>query len=244
LVIFTLISIFLMVLFDSFLMPKYVRMGTGRYMVNVIDKNISYGQKILDSEGYKIVVSDTLFTGVFEPGTIVDQYPKPNTRVKEGRTIRLKIAQPEKMVSIPDLIGRSLRSSELALNQIGLEIDTVYEEYNSDVPSGNVTWQYPKGGDLLGKGTGLHLTISLGVPPNFFQVPNLFGLSKKKAVEDLERAGFRLGKIFYRQNEDLIPYTVLNQSITAETVLEKPVSIDLTVSVLDMQDIFNQMINQ
>ena len=244
LAIFTLMSIFLIVLFDAFLMPKYVRMGTGRYMINVIDKNISYGQKILDSEGYKIVVSDTLFTSAFEPGTIVDQYPNPNTRVKEGRTIRLKIAQPEKMVSIPDLIGRSLRSSELALNQIGLEIDTVYEEYNSDVPSGNVTWQYPKGGDLLGKGTGLHLTISLGVPPNFFQVPNLFGLSKKKAVEDLERAGFKLGKIFYRQNEDLIPYTVLNQSITAETVLEKPVSIDLTVSVLDMQDIFNQMINQ
>ena len=54
----------------------------------------------------------------------------------------------------------------------------------------------------------------------------------------------KLGKIFYRQNEDLIPYTVLNQSITAETVLEKPVSIDLTVSVLDMQDIFNQVINQ
>ena len=237
-------SILIIVLFDTFLMPKYVRMGTGRYMVNVIDKNISYGQKILDSEGYRIVVSDTLFTSAFEPGTIVDQYPNPNTRVKEGRTIRLKIAQPEKMVSIPDLIGRSLRSSELALNQIGLEIDTVYEEYNSDVPSGNVTWQYPKGGDLLGKGTGLHLTISLGVPPNFFQVPNLFGLSKKKAVEDLERAGFKLGKIFYRQNEDLIPYTVLNQSITAETVLEKPVSIDLTVSVLDMQDIFNQMINQ
>ena len=40
--------------------------------------------------------------------------------------------------------------------------------------AGNVTWQYPKGGDLLGKGTGLHLTISLGVPPNFFQVPTLF----------------------------------------------------------------------
>ena len=163
-------------------MPKYVRMGTGKYMINVIDKNLSYGLKVLENEGYKIFVSDTLFTSLFDPGTIVDQYPKPNTRVKEGRTIRLKISQPEKMVSIPDLIGRSLRSSELVLNQIGLEIDTVYEEYNSDVPLGNVTWQYPKGGDLLIKGTGLHLTISLGVPPNFFQVPNLFGLSKKKAT--------------------------------------------------------------
>ena len=53
-----------------------------------------------------------------------------------------------------------------------------------------------------------------------------------------------LGKIFYRQNEDLIPYTVLDQSISAETVLEKPTKIDLTVSVLDMQDIFNQMIDK
>ena len=195
-------------------------------------------------ENFKSVVSDTLFSGSYEPGTIIDQYPEPNRRVKEGRTIRLKISQPEKMVSIPDLIGRSLRSAELALLQSGLSIDTVYKEYNSDVPSGNVTWQYPKGGDQLNKGMGLHLTISLGVPPNFFQVPNLFGLSKKKAIVDLEKAGLVLGKIFYRQNEDLIPYTVLDQSIAAETVLEKSTEINLTVSVLDMQDIFNQIIDK
>ena len=231
-------------LFDAVVMPAYVRMEAGRYMVNVTDKKLKYAERVLKSEGYRSLVSDTLFSASYEAGTIVDQYPAPNTRVKEGRTVRLKIAHPEKMVTIPDLIGRSLRSADLALNQSGLEVDTVYKEYNSDVPSGNVTWQYPKGGDMLKKGMGIHLTISLGVPPNFYQVPNLFGLSKKKAVADLERAGFKLGKIFYRQNEDLIPYTVLDQSIAAETVLEKPSSIDLTVSVLDMQDIFNQMIDK
>ncbi|GIS73032.1 MAG: hypothetical protein CM1200mP10_26090 [Candidatus Neomarinimicrobiota bacterium] len=31
-------------------------------------------------------------------GTIVDQYPKPYTRVKMGRTVKLKIAQPERSV--------------------------------------------------------------------------------------------------------------------------------------------------
>ena len=243
-VIFLVLSFSLIIIFDSLIMPYYVRMNTGKYMVNIIDKNLVYAEEILKNEGYRSVISDTLFSGSYEPGTVIDQYPNPNTKVKAGRTVRLKIAQPEKMVSIPDLIGRSIRSAELSLNQMGLEIDTVYEEYNSDVPYGNVTWQYPKGGDLLSKGNGLHLTISLGVPPNFFQVPNLFGLSKKKAVEDIERAGFTIGKIFYRQNEDLIPYTVLDQSILAETVLEKSIAIDLTISVLDMQDIFNQMIDQ
>tara|TARA_B110000438_G_scaffold69500_1_gene69788 strand:+ start:2603 stop:3361 length:759 start_codon:yes stop_codon:yes gene_type:complete len=238
------LSFIFVFIFDIMIMPKYVRMDEGRYMVNVTGKNLQYAERVLKSEGYKSEISDTLFSAKYEVGIIVDQYPAPNTRVKEGRTVRLKIAHPEKMVTIPDLIGRSLRSAELALGQAGLEVDTVYQEYNSDVPSGNVTWQYPKGGDMLNKGMGLHLTISLGVPPNFFQVPNLFGLSKKKAIKDLERSGFNLGKIFYRQNEDLIPYTVLDQSISAETVLEKPVAIDLTVSVLDMQDIFNQMIDK
>ena len=243
-VIFSGLCLLIILIFDLLLMPIYVRMDQGRYMVNVTNKKLEYAQKILMSEGYRSLVSDTLFSASYEAGMVVEQYPAPNTRVKEGRTVRLKIAQAEKMVAIPDLIGRSLRSAELALNQIGLEIDTVYEEYNSDVPFGNVTWQYPKGGDFLSKGMGIHLTISLGVPPNFFQAPNVFGLSKKKAINELEKAGFSLGKIYYRQNEDLIPYTVLDQSVNPGTVLEKPTVIDLTISVLDMQDIFNNIIDQ
>ena len=242
--IFGSLSLLAILLFDVVIMPKYVRMNDGRYMVNVTGKTLQHAIKVLESEGYNGLVSDTLYSATYEAGTIVDQYPLPNTRVKEGRTVRLKIAHLERMVSIPDLIGRSIRSAELMLTQSGLEIDTVYKEFNSDVPSGNVTWQYPKGGDMLNKGMGLHLTVSLGVPPNFYQVPNLFGLSKKKAVNDLRKAGFSVGKLFYRQNEDLIPYTVLDQSIPAETVLEEPSTIDLTISVLDMQDIFNQMIDK
>jgi beta-lactam-binding protein with PASTA domain len=242
--IFGSLSLLAILFFDVVIMPGYVRMNDGRYMVNVTGKTLQHAIKVLESEGYNGLVSDTLYSATYEAGTIVDQYPLPNSRVKEGRTVRLKIAHLERMVSIPDLIGRSIRSAELMLTQSGLEIDTVYKEFNSDVPSGNVTWQYPKGGDLLNKGMGLHLTVSLGVPPNFFQVPNLFGLSKRKAVNDLRKAGFSVGKLFYRQNEDLIPYTVLDQSISAETVLEEPSTIDLTISVLDMQDIFNQLIDK
>jgi len=228
---------------DIFIMPIYVRHGEGSYMVNVKGKTADYAIDILFAEGHKGIISDTLFSSSFKPGTIIDQYPSPNMRVKEGRTVRLTIAHPERMVLVPDLIGRSERSAELDVRQVGLEIDTVYKEYNSDVPSGNVTWQYPKGGDLLSRGMGIHLTISLGVPPNFFQAPNIFGLSKKKAINELEKAGFSLGKIYYRQNEDLIPYTVLDQSVKPGTVLEKPTVIDLTISVLDMQDIFNNIID-
>ena len=234
------VSVFL---FDLLLMPFYVRHGQGSYMVNVEGKQLEYAQDILSSEGHRGLVSDTLFSSAFKPGVVIDQYPSTNMKVKEGRTVRLTIVNAERSVMVPDLIGRSERSAELDISQVGLEIDTVYKEYNSDVPFGNVTWQYPKGGDMLSRGMGVHLTISLGVPPNFFQAPNIFGLSKKKAIVEIEKSGFSLGKVYYRQNEDLIPYTVLDQSLKPGTVLEKSAAIDLTISVLDMQDIFNNIID-
>lgn len=234
------VSVFL---FDSLLMPLYVRHGQGSYMVNVEGKQLEYALDILSSEGHRGLVSDTLFSSAFNPGIVIDQYPSTNMKVKEGRTVRLTIANAERSVMVPDLIGRSERSAELDISQVGLEIDTVYKEYNSDVPAGNVTWQYPKGGDMLSRGMGIHLTISLGVPPNFFQAPNIFGLSKKKAIVEIEKSGFSLGKVYYRQNEDLIPYTVLDQSLKPGTVLEKSAAIDLTISVLDMQDIFNNIVD-
>jgi beta-lactam-binding protein with PASTA domain len=224
-------------------MPFYVRHGQGSYMVNVKGKQLEYALNILSSEGHRGLVSDTLFSSAFKPGVIIDQYPSTSMKVKDGRTVRLTIVNAERSVMVPDLIGRSERSAELDISQIGLEIDTVYKEYNSDVPAGNVTWQYPKGGDMLSRGMGVHLTLSLGVPPNFFQAPNIFGLSKKKAIIQIEKSGFSLGKVYYRQNEDLIPYTVLDQSLKPGTVLEKSAAIDLTISVLDLQDIFNNIID-
>ena len=128
---------------DLFIMPFYVRHGEGSYMVNVKEKPIDYAIDFLASEGHKGLVSDTLFSSSFKPGIVIDQYPSPNMRVKEGRTVRLTISHAERMVVVPDLIGRSERSAKLDIRQAGLDIDTVYKEYNSDVPFGNVTWQYP-----------------------------------------------------------------------------------------------------
>ena len=99
-------------------------------MVNVKGKHLDYAMDILKAEGHKGLVSDTLFSSLFKPGTIIDQYPSTNMKVKEGRTVRLTIANPERSVLVPDLIGRSERSAKLDISQVGLEIDTVYKEYN------------------------------------------------------------------------------------------------------------------
>ena len=224
-------------------MPAYTRQNQNRIMIDIKNRNLDNAIKILKSENYKYEISDTLYTNKFKLGTIVDQYPKPNTRVKSGRTVRLKIAQPEKSVAIPNLIGQSRRSAELELNQMGLLIDTVYTEYNPEYPNGTIAWQYPKAGDRRKKGMGIQITVSKGMPPNFFQVPNLIGLSINQAKDLIFKSRLKVGKISYHQDQDLVPYTVLDQSIKNGTVLDVTATINLVVSVLDIQDIFNSLNN-
>ena len=240
--IFGMIVIFSIVA-EYLVMPAYTRQNQNRIMVDIKNRNIDDALKILKSENYRYEVSDTLYTNKFQLGTIVDQYPKPNTRVKSGRTVRLKISQPEKSVAIPNLIGQSRRSAELELNQMGLLIDTVYTEYNPEYPNGTIAWQYPKAGDRRKKGMGIQITVSKGMPPNFFQVPNLIGLSINQAKDLIFKSRLKVGKISYHQDQDLVPYTVLDQSIRNGTVLDVTATINLVVSVLDIQDIFNSLNN-
>ena len=229
---------------EYLVMPVYTRQNQNKVMMDVINRNLNDAIKLLKSENYRYEVSDTLYTNKFSLGTIIDQYPKPNTRVKSGRTVRLKIAHPEKSVAIPTLIGQSRRSAELELNQMGLLIDTVYTEYNPEYPNGTIAWQYPKAGDRRKKGMGIQITVSKGMPPNFFQVPNLIGLSINQAKDLIFKSRLKVGKISYHQDQDLVPYTVLDQSIKDGTVLDVSATINLVVSVLDMQDIFNSLNNE
>ena len=238
------VSILIFLFFEKIAMPIYIRKENSIRLINVRDKILDRGINELKISGFNGVVFDTVYTSNIEPQTIIDQYPPSGQKVKKGRTIRLKIARPEKMIDVPSLVGQSKRSAEIKIQQLGLRIDTIYVEYNPDYPKGTVAWQFPKSGDQIRKGFGLQITISEGLPPDFYQVPQLFGLSLNSAKKKLDNSRLKLGKVTYQQNEDLVPYTVLDQSVSPGTVLNKSSQINLIVSVLNLQDIFDSIQNQ
>ena len=238
------VSFVVVILFEYIIMPMYTRHNTGQYLMDVQGKTLEEAIAMIEAEDFRAIVSDTMYTNKVAEGIVVDQYPKPNMKVKTGRTVRLKISTSEKLVFIPNLIGQSLRSAELVLQQAGLLIDTVYSEFNPEYPKGTIAWQYPKANNTMKKGFGIQVTLSKGLPPDFYQVPNVIGLSLNQAKEDLAKARLKVGKISYHEDQDLVPYTVLDQSISEGTVLDRPMNINLVVSVLDLQDIFNQLTNE
>lgn len=226
---------------DKIIMPAYIRDGTDRFLPDVRGLPYEEAKSSLELEGFIAKRGDVKYTSAFSAGTVIEQYPDPMRRVKPGRTVRLTIAERERMVLVPDLVGKSLRSGRLELNEAGLSIDSLISEYDADVPRDVIRWQYPRPGDYLRRGSGLTVIISKGKPPDFYQVPQLFGLSLVKAEELLAESSLSVGSVTYRQNEDLVPYTILDQSVAAGTILDKPVPINVTVSILDLDDVYNQL---
>ncbi len=239
----SIITVITITLFELIIMPFYVRHGKSKELIDVTSMDIKSAMIMIKTSGFKGMVTDTIYTSEVRPNIVLDQHPEPGTIVKKGRTVRLKITQAEKLVQVPNIVGQSQRSAQLLLNKVGLKIGAISKEYSVTHPNGVVVNQMPDSTGTLPKGYSVRVIISKGRSPNNIQVPSLFGLSKEAAELELRKTGLRIGKIHYKQNEDLIPYTVLDQSIKAGTILENSQSIDLTVSVLDLQDIFEQMID-
>ena len=230
-----------LLLLDKIVMPLYVREDAGRFLPAVTGMSFEEAKLTLELEGFVARRSDIKYTSAYSVGTVIDQYPDAMRKVKPGRTIHLTTAERERMVMIPDIIGKSIRSGRLKLSEVGLTVDSLISEFDVDIPMDVIRWQYPRAGDFLRRGSGLTVIISKGKPPDFYQVPQLFGLSLVKAEQLLTKLQLSLGSITYRQNEDLVPYTILEQSIVAGTVLGKPLPIDVTVSILDLNDVYNQL---
>lgn len=238
-----LLTIIALVLMETLVMPFYVRQGKSRELIDVTSLDVKSALIMIRTSGFRGVVSDTIYTDQVAPNTVLDQFPKPGSIVKKKRTVRLKISQSEKMVKVPFLVGQSQRSAEILLKKLGLRMGAVTLDYSQIYPEGVIIDQIPDSMQSIPKGYNVRVIISQGRSPNEILVPSLFGLSKDAADVELENAGLKIGKIHYKQNEDLIPYTVLDQSIPAGTILEEAQLIDITVSVLDLQDIFQDVTN-
>ena len=215
---------------ESVLLPLYVGVNNEHYLPDLRGHYLDASIIQLHRQGFKTEIIEKPFTEELEPGTIVGMSPAPFTKVKEGRTIKLTVAQERADVIIPNFINRSLRDVILEIERLGLEQDTIMEEYNADFLRGTITYQAPRAGQMVKMGTPMTFMVSKGAPPDFFRVPDLLNLSLARATAEIATAGLKLGDVTYEYHPDLIPKTVIDQSLTPGMRLTIPARIDLILS--------------
>lgn len=228
--IFLLILMTFILLMDRIIMPYYVRLGEETQLPDVVDKELNEAIKILQDQGFKVVVSDSVYDVHYKKNHIVEQMPTAYSTVKKGRQVYLTVSIGERPIVMPNLFYISPRDAEFLLNSYGLELQSVFYEYDDASPEGVVIAQsYPQG-QKVKAGTRISITVSLGPFPERKTVPDLIGKSLDAARRQLQILGIDNIIIEYEEMENILPRTVLKQSVAAGVDIEEISSITLTVS--------------
>jgi beta-lactam-binding protein with PASTA domain len=148
---------------------------------------------------YKIV--DSLYENGKAAGTVIEQDPAPDSKVKEDRTIYLTInaSKPPK-VKMPNLIDVSFRQAEAILQTYGLQVGKT--TYRPDLARNAVLSQLYNGskieqGTEIYKGSTIDLVLGDGLGNSIVNVPNLLGLVKNEVLFVLKGSALNIGTITF-----------------------------------------------
>ena len=237
---FSIVVLILLILFfliDGVVMPLVVRLGQGYTVPNINGIPLADAEKILDDHGFKCVLEGEKYDREYPPGYVVSQNPQINTIVKKGRRIYVVTSMGEELIKVPRLKGRSERDAKFIIQSSQLQLEHISFEHSSYYPEGVVSEQSIEEDKEVKSETPINIVISLGQFPDRFLIPDLKGKDLEGAIKRIRKAGLRLGEISYQIEPNLLPNTVISQSIEPFQEVAIGTVIDLIVSTLPEESI-------
>ncbi|MBQ9400598.1 MAG: PASTA domain-containing protein [Bacteroidales bacterium] len=142
------------------------------------------------AENIRVYVIDSVFVRRMKPGVVFSQNPAAGSHVKKGRKIALTInANESKKVSMPSLVGYSMRQAKAELLSKGLTLGRLI--YVNDMATNNVLQQIHNNreiapGTQVESGSEVDLVLGLNVEDSRTVVPDVRGMKYLRAVDAVQ----------------------------------------------------------
>jgi len=146
-----------------------------------------------------LFITDSVFVPRMDRGAVFSQNPKPGAQVKQGRKIRLTInAVTPKQVTVPNLVGLSMRQAKSELASRGLYLGRLM--YVSDIATNNVLKQMYHGSEIAAgtsviSGSSIDLMVGLNDSDFRTMVPDVKGMRYLRAVDVLKDYYLNVGSL-------------------------------------------------
>lgn len=166
---------------------------------SVLGKSYNDAETLLEDAGFEVQILDSVYVDTTKPLTVLKQVPEADEQVKVNRTVYLTInrAVPP-IVEMPNLVGYSYRSAEVALKNANLKVGTI--SYKPDFAKNAVLEQLYNGsaitqGTKIQMGSVISLVLGDGLGNQEFVVPSLVGLTYCDAKSRLASNGISFGAV-------------------------------------------------
>jgi beta-lactam-binding protein with PASTA domain len=227
-------SIFAFLLFLFYSLGFYTHHGEGMPVPKLKGLPIAKAIQLLEEQGLRYQINDSIYLIDQAPGIIVEQDPDPNTNVKANRTIYLIVTRDAPNIKFPDIEGRTFLEVRSILNNYQLKVgDTTYR---SDVARDVILEAIFGGnsiikGQQIPKGSRIDLILGDGLGASEVDIPNLLGLNLNEARMALLGSSLMLGNISFEGSTDSVNSKVVSQFPAISDTLNK-VSIGTPIDIV------------
>ena len=188
------------------MMKCYSRHGASVKVGTYVGKNLKEVIREAESDGFEIVVTGSTYEEGFAADLVLQQDPLPNARVKDGRTIYLKITKAAgDLMVLPDIAGRDeIGFYTQNLSMLGIKVGIIDTILNADLADGTITAVLVRGRDVTNDLQFGTVKVPQGSKVDFIisrresdkaRVPDFDGLTADEYSLMLDASNLKLGTI-------------------------------------------------
>jgi beta-lactam-binding protein with PASTA domain len=182
-------------------------------------------------------VSDSSFSSNYPALTVLSQFPKAGSRVKESRKVYLTVNSFNPPTTrMPDLIDRSLRNAQLELNSYELvrgKINFRPSPYENAVLEAKFEGESIEPGTKIPKGSVIDLVVGDGYGNRRFTLPSFVGMPFDEVKISITGMSLRLGSIINQGDSAQASGFIYKQIPEEGQVVKVGEAIDLWVTPTD-----------
>lgn len=215
----------------------YTQHGEEVVVPNITNLYLEEARIIAASEGLQVMVIDSTYSTKVPLGTLVEQNPNAESKVKKGRTIYvIQNARFRRPVILPELRDLSLRQAQTTISTLGLTIkEIIYEPstYKNILLDIRHNDQTLEAGARLEEGDAITLVVGKGQGTREVCVPNIIGKNLDEARTWLLANSLSLGGIEYDippTEETQSQYIVYHQSPESGTIIVEGSHVNIKLS--------------
>ena len=143
-------------------------------------------EEALSDAGFEVSTEEKEST-LENEGLVTGQEPGAGETIERGAEVAITVGTGPDTVDVPDVTGGSLEDAEALLEDSGLALGEVVEDYSDTVPADSIISQDPADGEDVEPDTEVAVTVSLGVEQ--VEIPEVYGATVEEAQALLSGVG-------------------------------------------------------
>lgn len=225
-----LIGLVVTLFFFYIYLPTTTNHGESITVPDLVGMPLSELEDFVVNRDLRYEVSDSSYSPEYPPLTVLHQFPKAGSEVKENRKVYISLnSNTPPSTVMPNLIDKTVQNAELILKSYELKRGRITTKPDAfrNVLEQNYEGNPVEPGTRIPKGSVISLVIGDGHGISQFEMPSILGLPLEEGEVIIKGNSLSVGIVFNQDENTPDNYVIVQQSPSAGSLVRVGSEVDI-----------------